>query len=192
MSNAVFIDGLLNLLESPRFFGFFFENDDQRLKFLEHNLHHALRTSDRYVWVYNEAPDWWGVRGKGVQSPAGLSEVLRRGTENVNNDKPLAISVDSFLPRVRERFNAKVMVSGRVTSNGQPVAEFSVNAGFRKSGPDVSCTSNADGYFDCYVPQFWSGKITLGKEGYSFNPSTIEIERIEESKYDIPVEATRT
>ena len=37
----------------------------------------ALRTADRYVWVYTEAPRWWSEAGKPVQLPAAYDSAVR-------------------------------------------------------------------------------------------------------------------
>ncbi len=76
IAHAIFADGLLNLLKSPRFFGYYLQNDLERQQFLEYATYHALQNSDQYVWVYNEGMDWWGSYGKGVQLPSGLDATL--------------------------------------------------------------------------------------------------------------------
>ncbi len=75
--SAVFVDGLLNTLNSPRFFGYYLQNNQERLSMIESHSYNALRTSSQYVWVYNEEMDWWGTFGKGVTTPPGLDKALR-------------------------------------------------------------------------------------------------------------------
>ncbi|BCX04074.1 MAG: hypothetical protein KatS3mg053_2012 [Candidatus Roseilinea sp.] len=42
----------------PPFFGKFLSRDD-RLRWLQHNLYHALSSCDIYTWWYGESIDWW-------------------------------------------------------------------------------------------------------------------------------------
>ncbi len=72
------------------FFGKFLNQAD-RLRWLEHNLYYALKTTDEYVWAYSEVFDWWradvptdveaaysSARRKAAQSePLGFDEALQ-------------------------------------------------------------------------------------------------------------------
>jgi hypothetical protein len=192
LANAVFLDGLLNLYETPRFFGYYFGSAAQRRQLVEHHLYHALQSSDEYVWFYDEVPDWWGTFGKGVKVPPGLQELTRRATDNVNTNKPLGFEVNSFLPTAAQQLRDRVEISGRVVSKGKPIGDFGVNAGFRKSGTDLTCVTNPDGYFTCYVPKGWTGSLTPYADGYKFSPSAIGITDVKVARWDYEVEGTRT
>jgi hypothetical protein len=192
LANAVFLDGLLDLYETPRFFGYYFESDAQRRQVVEHHLYHGLQSSDQYVWYYGEVPDWWGTFGKGVKLPPGLEELTRRSTDNVNRNKPLGFEVGSFLPYAAKRIRERVELSGRVLSGGKPIGEFQIDPGFRKSGTDLTCVTNPEGYFTCYVPKGWSGSLTPSANGYSFTPAAVQINTVQASKWDYALEATRT
>ncbi len=172
IAHAVFADGLLNLLKSPRFLGYYFENDLQRRQMLEHNTYHALRSSDEYVWVYNENMDWWGSKGKGVQLPTGLEALLSRVAKAIDTQQPLGFSIDTFMPKVLARFDAKVQVTGRVTQNGQGLGGVFLNSGQSMGGGDASCqTSQPDGYYACILPPGWTGKIVPSSAGLTFAPA---------------------
>jgi hypothetical protein len=179
VAHAVFADGLLNLWKSPRFFGYYLQNDLERQQFLEHNTYHALKSSDKYVWVYNENMDWWGSKGKGVQLPSGLEDTLKRVSQKVNQNKPLGFNTD-FATSAVLRHNTKVQVAGRITTkDGQGVGEVLLDAGFLLNGEDTACRySNPDGYFACILPPNWNGTITPTLQGYTFNPAVVELKNL--------------
>ena len=179
MAHAVFADGLLNLWKSPRFFGYYLQNDFERLQFIEHNTFHALRSSDGYVWVYNENMDWWGSKGKGVQLPKGLEAVLKRATQKIKQNRPLGVNVEGFVARASTRFNAKVQVAGRITHNGKGLGEVYLDSGHAIYGTDSACFySNPDGYFACTLPPNWTGKIIPTLKGFRFDPPEVTLNNL--------------
>jgi hypothetical protein len=191
LANAVFADGLMNFLESPRFFGFFIETPLQRQQVLEHHLLYGLRASNQYVWLYNEAPDFWGTRGKGPQIPDGLDAIPRRVAEKVSTGKPLGIDM-TFLPAAAKRLSERVELAGQILEGDHGLASAAMDAGFNKTGTDYACTVNAsDGYFSCYVPKGWSGTLTPLRDGYQFDPPTIKITNAEERRTDLTISARR-
>jgi hypothetical protein len=191
LANAVFLDGLLNAYETPRFFGYFLASDDERRKVVEHHLYHGLKNSDRYVWFYNETPDWWGTFGRGVRVPPGMHELTIRATKNASTNQPLGFEVAPFLPAAAQRLRERVDLSGRVLSKGQPIGDFRIDAGFRKTGNDLTCVTNVGGYFTCSVPKGWSGELTPSAKGYTFTPPKIAIVSVQTMKFDYAIEATR-
>jgi hypothetical protein len=191
LANAVFLDGILNAYETPRFFGYFFRTDDERRKVVEHHLYHGLKNSDQYVWFYNETPDWWGTFGRGVRVPQGMHELTIRATKNASTNQPLGFDVAPFLPAAAQRLRERVELSGQVLAKGQPIGDFRIDAGFRKNGTDLTCVTNVDGYFTCSVPTGWSGQLTPLAKGYTFTPANIAIVSVQTTKFDYVVEATR-
>jgi hypothetical protein len=45
---------------------------------LEHSLTVALRTTDRYVWLYSEGPRWWTAAGRSVALPPAYVDAVVR------------------------------------------------------------------------------------------------------------------
>jgi hypothetical protein len=179
IAHAVYVDGLLNLWNSPRFFGFYLRNETERQRMLEHNTFHALRSSDEYVWVYNENMDWWNSQGKGVRFPKRLDALLKRVQQKNRNGQALGFSLDSFLPQAIARFEAKVQIAGRITQKNQGVGEVYLDSGFTINGTDSACGySNPDGYFACIVPANWTGKIVPMKKGLRFDPPVLNLKKI--------------
>jgi hypothetical protein len=191
IAHAIFADGLLNLWKSPRFFGYYLQNDLERLQFIEHNTFHALRSSDEYVWVYNENMDWWGSKGKGVQLPKGLEGVLKRATQKLNKNLPLGLNVENFVARASTRFNAKVQVAGRITQNGKGLGEVYLDSGHAIYGTDSACFySNPDGYFACTLPPNWTGKIVPVLKGFRFDPPEVALNNLNKNIDDQQFRAT--
>jgi hypothetical protein len=192
VAHAVFADGLLNLLKSPRFFGYYLQNDLERQQFLEYHTFHGLQNSDQFVWVYNEDMDWWNTRGKGIQLPAGLADTLKRSVSKVNQKKDLGFNID-FASSAVLRHNTKVQVFGRITTkDGAGIGGVLLDAGFMLNGQDTACGySNPDGYFSCTVPPNWNGSITPALQDYGFNPAKLEFKNLTQETYDQNFEAIK-
>jgi hypothetical protein len=179
IAHAVFADGLLNLWKSPRFFGYYLQNDLERLQFIEHNTFHALRSSDEYVWVYNENMDWWGSKGKNVQLPNGLEAGLKRAVQKLNQNQSLGLNVENFVARASTKFNAKMQVAGRIMQNGKGLGEVYLDSGHAIYGTDSACFySNPDGYFACTLPPNWTGKIVPALKGFHFDPPEVALHNL--------------
>lgn len=159
--NAVFVDGIMNLWNSARFFGYFLSSDDERLKLLEHNIYHALRTSDQFAWVYSNNMDWW----KG-QIPANVEDTVRRAKIKVDNSQPLGFGVDQFVAQAKVKFDARVAILGNIHKNGLGVQGVTM-PGFQNSCP----TSSPSGDYQCVFPSGWSGTLAPSLTGSSFNPA---------------------
>jgi hypothetical protein len=190
VAHAVFADGVLNLLGSPRFFGFYLQNDLERMQLFEHNVYHGLRSSDEIVWVYNENMDWWGSKGKGVQLPAGIEAAVNSAVQKTVQKQGLGFSIEASVARANLSFTTKIQVAGRITSKGKGLGEVLINAGFILDGADTACGyTNPDGYFGCVLPPNWSGKITPMLQGYSFNPPVVEVQNLSKQIDDQNFEA---
>jgi hypothetical protein len=192
IAHAVYVDGLLDLAKSPRFFGHYLQNDLERQRMLEHNLYHGLRTSDEYVWVYNENMDWWDTLGKGVQVPNGLERLLARTAQKTSTNQPLGFDVTDFVTKASARFDSKVQVAGRVTQNAQGLDGVSFDSGASFNGADVSCQpSNPDGYFACVFPPDWTGKIVPSRAGFIFDPPRIGLSNVTKNVDNQDFKATK-
>ena len=190
IAHAVYADGLLNLWNSPQFFGYYLQNDSERQQFLEHNTYQALKNSDEYVWVYNENMDWWGSKGKGVQLPTGLEKLLRRVNQKVNENQPLAFDIKGVVARATTRFDAKVQVSGRITQDGRGLGDVYLDSGHAIYGKDSACGySNPDGYFACTLPPNWTGKIIPALKGFRFDPPELVLNNLSKNVDDQQIKA---
>lgn len=47
----------------------------------ESSVREALKTADKYVWIYSETPRWWSEERKPVKLPEAYQEALRRAVD---------------------------------------------------------------------------------------------------------------
>ncbi len=175
VANAAFVDGVLNLYKSPRFFGYYMNSDADRLKLLEHNIYHGLRTSDEFVWVYSEGVDWWNRRGKGVKIPVGLETAINRASANIKAGKTLGFNITSTINAAKTKFDAKVNIGGTIRGNGKSLSGMKVFSGIEHDGQEVACFTYGESgdtiQYGCTLPgSSWAGTITPKLEGVRFDP----------------------
>jgi hypothetical protein len=176
LGHAVYADGTLDLWRSPRFVGYYMANDQERLDLLSHNLYHALRTSDEYVWLYNENMNWWTG-----DIPPGMEEAVRDVRDRIRNDLPLAVDVDQAIAVARNEFDRKVSFYGAVTDpDGKIVEGVKVISGISDDdGIESACVGYNLNSFDCIVPFGWSGSFVPELDGYRFEPARVTVEKVE-------------
>lgn len=178
VSNAVFIDGLFNLWRSPRFVGYYFASDQERLDIIQHNTYHGLRSSDEYVWIYNENISYYNN-----SFPDAISESLKAALDKVSSGQPLDISVTEFVAKARLEFDRKVDVYGTITAKagGAIVSSGYVN----DAGKEVACNVyDAYGNFACTFPYGTTVMLRPVLEGATFTPSEIVLDNLTENLGD--------
>ncbi|OUL27381.1 hypothetical protein BV378_11305 [Nostoc sp. RF31YmG] len=98
LGQAVYVDLVLNLFQKPAnnvndgWYGMrmpHFLSPDNRLRLLEHNTYHSLRTADQYVWIYSEDMDWWQNR-----IPKGAEDAIRRAKAKTQKGEILGFNID--------------------------------------------------------------------------------------------------
>ncbi len=176
VANAVFVDGLLNLWRSPRFIGYYFASDAERLDFIQHNTFHALRTTDEYVWAYNENFNFYANT-----IPEGLVDSLKAGLDKLNSGQPLGLSVTEFVDEARLEFDRKVEVYGTITTKAGNNGAF-VSSGFvNEAGKETACNvHDAYGNFACTFPYGTTIRLRPVQEGITFTPGEIVLENLTE------------
>ena len=75
-----------------------FLTPEDRAKWFEHNVYHALSVSDEYVWCYSEHMDWW----KGPVPP-GAAEAIRSARETLRNRDPLGFDLKPIIGPALEK-----------------------------------------------------------------------------------------
>ncbi len=75
-----------------------FMTKEERLKWWEHNIYWALKTSDEYVWLWSEKMNWWKNEGL----PPGMEQALISAREKIAQQKPLGFEIDEFMTRVKK------------------------------------------------------------------------------------------
>lgn len=66
-----------------------FLSPDDRLRLLEHNLYHSLRTADRYAWIYSESADWWKNK-----IPKGAEAAILRAKKKIQKEQSLGFNIE--------------------------------------------------------------------------------------------------
>jgi hypothetical protein len=177
LGHAVYVDGVLDLWNSPRFLGYYMADDEARLNLYRRNLYHALQTSDEYVWVYNENMNWWTG-----DIPAGLEEATIETVALVNNNQPLGFDLTDSLNFARQEFDRRINIWGDITdANGNQIEGVEILSGITdEEGDESACVVYNINYYGCVFPYGWSGSIKPVKEGYRFEPEVINYESISE------------
>jgi hypothetical protein len=78
-----------------------FLSSADRLRLLEHNIYHSLRTTDRYTWMYSESADWWQNR-----VPKGAEAVMRRAKAKIQAGQPLGFDLAPAVGRAIKQCQA--------------------------------------------------------------------------------------
>ena len=65
--------------------------DDERARWLEHNVYYSLKTSDKYAWYYNEYMNWWEDR----HVPPYMEGAIRSAKRKLAAGQPLGFENDA-------------------------------------------------------------------------------------------------
>jgi hypothetical protein len=98
VGQSVYVDNNMAFYPPEGLYGNYISSDAKRLKYLQHNVYHSLRTSDEYVWVWNQYMDWWGSKGEGVKIPAGVKEAFVDARAKFDAGQPIGITERDFRP----------------------------------------------------------------------------------------------
>jgi hypothetical protein len=75
----------------------------QRALWFEHNMYYALKTADKYVWLYTEDANWW----TGENIPEGFAEALEKARKKVEQVQSLGFEVEDMLEEARDKAEKK-------------------------------------------------------------------------------------
>jgi hypothetical protein len=69
--------------------------EDYKSKWLEHNTYYALKTTDQYVYFYNEQMSWWGAEAnpKYPDLPAAIKTSVEGGRTKFLEGQPLGFTM---------------------------------------------------------------------------------------------------
>lgn len=65
--------------------------DEEKARWVEHNVYYALKTSDKYAWIYSEYMNWW----ENSTVPPYLQDAIRSAKSKVAEGKPLGFKNDA-------------------------------------------------------------------------------------------------
>ena len=93
VGSSVYLDGVFGVRPVQAKAVGSFLTPQYRRSLCEHNVYHALRTSEKYVWCYSDTGviDWWS--GK---LPFGAEEAVRAGQDKYAHLLPLGFSSQPF------------------------------------------------------------------------------------------------
>jgi Ricin-type beta-trefoil lectin domain-like len=171
VGQAIYADGVMNLWESPRFCGYYFDSDADRRKQLEHNVYHSLRAADRYAWFYNENMDWWGSKGAGIKIPAGLQEAIESARGKVATGAGLGFDIQAMSAAAKSKCDSRRILSGTISyPDGNAGVRFDVIINGKPEGRYACTPYSGDRSYDCVLPAGATATVTPLKEGYRFEP----------------------
>ena len=81
----------------------YFLSQSDRLLLLEHNLYHALRTTDRYAWVYGENIDWWQNK---IPERVEVTAAIGRAKAKIAKGQPLGFDIDAAVKTALQQCRA--------------------------------------------------------------------------------------
>lgn len=131
---------------------------EEKAKWFEHNVYHALYTTDEYVWCYSEKMNWWAN-----QVPPGAEEAIQSARQRIEQGKPLGFSIEETIEAVQKKMKTeessrlikRAAVVSKTTQppaidgklddacwrNLKPLETFLPNAASGKQKPDVPTTA---------------------------------------------------
>ena len=96
-AHALYVDHLFSLRTSKNVSAWM--TPEERAQWFEHNVYHALKTSDCYVWLYSEKMSWW----KNRDIPPGLPEAVRAAKQKLAGGQPLGFDMTDIIARAKQR-----------------------------------------------------------------------------------------
>jgi hypothetical protein len=176
VGQAVYVDGVMNQHRSPRFIGYYFKSDRDRLELLARNTANALQSSESLVWVYSETNRWWdGVIRKDADKALRLAKADTAGTA--------AIPPSAALREAARGLSERITISGKIrTVKGKGIKPESFGSPLN----DMACSTWGDeGEFACQFAKGSDVVITPRTTGMTFEPQQREIKNVETSDYRV-------
>lgn len=99
---STWLDNSLDLTNNSTYLPHYFPDSSTRLQFLQYQLFHNFRTSDRYVWIYSEQTNWY-TRSN---IPAGLENAMNSLKNTVAAGNPLGFNLDTTITTAETAWHA--------------------------------------------------------------------------------------
>jgi hypothetical protein len=182
-ANSIFVDGVMNLFDSARFFGYYLQNDIERHNLIAHNIYHGLRSSDEFVWVYAESPNWW-KRTLPNGDLNALENAIKRGKLEQQSNKPLSQDPSAAVSKAETAFKARVDVGGDILGITGLQISF--------SGLETHCaTWNNAQRWSCTRPNNSSFTVTPTAPGVTFEPASMTFKNLTKSNWGLKFQAKK-
>jgi hypothetical protein len=82
---SLYMDHILGLDGDPTIIA----STEDRLRWLQHNIYHALLTADEYAWTWNERLNWWGYDLQNENSTPSAANISPEIIESINTGRRL-------------------------------------------------------------------------------------------------------
>ncbi len=181
-SSAMFLDGTMNFFDSARFFGYYLQNDTERRNLIAHNIYHGLRSSDEFVWVYSETPNWWTRTLPNGDLPA-LEAAIKRGKLEYQNNQALSQDPSAAVLTAETAFKARVDVGGDI------LGLSGLGISFGSLGANCATWANAQRW-SCTMPSNSSFTVVPTAPGVTFTPASIAFTNLTKSNWNLKFQAT--
>ena len=76
-----------------------FMTEQEQLKWWEHNVYYALKTSDEYIWLYSNHINWWKDEGL----PDGMEDAIISARDKIAQQKPLGFNIDKIIANAQKK-----------------------------------------------------------------------------------------
>ncbi|NUQ63178.1 MAG: hypothetical protein HUU20_11930 [Pirellulales bacterium] len=97
---ALYVNQVLALRQPPDKYLSTYLAPQERLRWFEHNVYHALAASDEYVWCYSERMNWW--QG---QIPDGAEAAVRSARKKIADGRPLGFDIAESIAEGQKKMN---------------------------------------------------------------------------------------
>ncbi len=100
---ALYMDQSLALREPQASYISYYMTPEERLKYFEHAVYWAMKTTDEYVWCYSERLTWWNA-----SFPAGADKAIISARTKLESGKSLGYSLSELVNRAKDRRDKQV------------------------------------------------------------------------------------
>jgi hypothetical protein len=176
LGHAVYVDGVMNSHESPRFIGYYFKSDSDRLELLARNLANALKSSESLVWVYAERTRWWQDTPR-----ADIDRAIRTAKNNIQ--ETAAIPVSKALKSAENALASRITIGGFIKNkDGRGLRIESFGSVLN----DAACSSWGDGgEYACEFPKGATIELRPRVKGLSFEPAVRRLKSVSKTQYGV-------
>lgn len=175
MSHAVFVDGVMNSFKSPRFIGYYFASDKQRLQLLHDNILNGLQTSESVVWIYGEQAMWWEEPPrKDIDDTLRLAKADAIASVKPAPPSPALIAAETGL-------QTRVSIGGKIRdTNGKGIKPDR----WKPALANVACSSWGDeGAYGCEFPKGSDVVMEPVITGKIFEPKRVSLRKVVKSNW---------
>ncbi len=104
-AQALYVDHLFGIRTNKTVANYMTEQE--RAQWFEHNVYYALKSSDRYVWLYSERMNWW----TGKDMPPGLEEAVISARSKIRHNEALQTNIPEIIEAAQARMQAELEAS---------------------------------------------------------------------------------